>query len=203
MRALVEVVAAYLLGSIPTGLWLGRLVAGIDVRHSGSRRIGATNVRRSLGTRAGILVLLLDVLKGAIPVLVVRAAGGNEYLAAAAGLAAMVGHVWPLFAGFRGGRGVATSGGVVLCLSPPALAAALALLVLVVAITRYVSLGSIVGGLAAPVLAALFSGRLAQSEAAVPLALLAGCLIVARHADNLQRILAGTENRIGRSAPHP
>ena len=144
--AAVLVLGGYLLGSIPTGLWLGSALAGIDIRRGGSHRTGATNVQRQLGTRAAVAVLAIDFAKGALAVLAVRAFTGNEYIAALAGLAAVIGHVWPVFAGFRGGRGVATGGGAIIALAPLALALTLATLAVVVALTRYVSLGSVVEG---------------------------------------------------------
>jgi glycerol-3-phosphate acyltransferase PlsY len=183
-------VAAYLVGSVPTGLWLGRLVGGVDVRRGGSHRTGATNVQRTLGTRAGIAVLLIDFGKGLGVVLAVRALTGNDYVAAAAGLAAVVGHVFPLFAGFRGGRGVATGAGAVCGLAPAAVVLAFLTLAAVVTLTRYVSLG--------PIWVLLLRGRTPQSDAALPLAIVTGALVALAHADNVQRLLRGRESRLGK-----
>jgi glycerol-3-phosphate acyltransferase PlsY len=191
------ILVAYLVGSIPTGLWLGRLTQGVDVRTRGSGRTGATNVQRSLGTRAAAAVLLIDFGKGLVAVLAARALTGNEYVAAAAGLAAVAGHIWPVFAGFRGGRGVATGGGALFALAPLATGIALAVFVALVALTRYVSLGSVVGALLVAVVVALLRGRTPQSEAALPLAVIVGALIVVKHIDNIQRLVRGTESRIG------
>lgn len=201
MRFLFVLVAGYLIGSIPTGLWLGHLVAGVDVRSTGSRRTGATNVQRSLGTRAGIAVLVLDCLKGAVAVTLVRLLTGDDYLAAAAGIAAVVGHVWPVLAGFRGGRGVATAGGALLALSPLALLATFAVLALIVLVTRYVSLGSVTAGLFGVVLAVLLRHAPGASDASIIVAGLGGFLVVAKHADNIQRLLHGGERRLGSRAP--
>jgi glycerol-3-phosphate acyltransferase PlsY len=200
IRNAVLVLAAYLVGSVPTGLWLGKVVAGIDVRSFGSHRTGATNVQRSLGTRAGIAVLLIDFAKGLLAVLVTRGLTGNDYVAAVAGLAAVVGHVWPVLAGFRGGRGVATGAGAVFGLAPLALLLAFATVTRVVAVTRYVSLGSVVGALSAPLWVVLLRGRTPQSDAAVPLALIVTALVVAKHVDNVSRLINGTESRLGGSS---
>jgi glycerol-3-phosphate acyltransferase PlsY len=194
--------ASYLLGSIPTGLWVGKLVAGIDVRRMGSHRTGATNVQRTLGTGAGVAVLLIDFAKGLAAVLATRALTGNDYAAAVAGLAAVIGHIWPVLAGFRGGRGVATGAGAVFGLAPLALLLAFGTLALVVALTRYVSLGSIIGGLSAVVWVVLLRGRTPQSEAALPLSLATAALVALRHADNIQRLIRGRESRLG-ARPSP
>jgi acyl phosphate:glycerol-3-phosphate acyltransferase len=195
---LALVVGAYLLGSVPTGLTLGRMVAGVDVRTVGSHRTGATNVQRALGTRAGAVVLLLDFGKGFVAVVAVRAITGNDYVAAIAGLAAVIGHVWPVFAGFRGGRGVATAAGVLAAFAPWALLITLALMIITVAVTRYVSLGSIVAVATAPVLVALLWGHVSpDGDAGLLAAVLVGSLILAKHADNLHRLLHGTESKLG------
>lgn len=185
------------MGSVPTGLWLGHLVAGVDVRTVGSRRTGATNVMRSLGAPAALTVLALDVLKGLVPVLVARGLTGSDYLAAAAGIGAVIGHVWPVLAGFRGGRGVATGAGALVMFAPVPVFCAIAVMAVVVAITRYVSLGSIVAGLTVVVWAAAWRGHIPQSDAGLVAALLVGLLVVFVHADNLKRILNGTESRLG------
>jgi glycerol-3-phosphate acyltransferase PlsY len=198
IRNLALIVAAYLLGSAPTGLTLGRVVAGVDVRTVGSHRTGATNVQRALGTRAGALVLLLDFGKGLVAVVAVRAITGNDYLAVIAGLAAVIGHVWPLFAGFRGGRGVATAAGVLAPFAPWALAITLGLMIITVVVTRYVSLGSMVAATAAAVVVAILWRHVSpDADAGLLAAVLAGSLILARHADNLHRLLHGRETKLG------
>jgi acyl phosphate:glycerol-3-phosphate acyltransferase len=198
IRDLAAVAAGYLVGSIPTGLWVGRLVGGVDVRTVGSHRTGATNVQRSLGTAAGLAVLLLDFGKGFVPVVAVRMITGDDYLAAVAGLAAVVGHDWPLFAGLRGGRGVATAAGALAPLAPLALLLTFLCLVVTVALTRYVSLGSIVAGTLAAVVVALLRGHVTgQVDAALVVALVAGALILFKHADNLHRLLHGRESKLG------
>ena len=175
----------------------GQAGVGVDVRTRGSGRTGATNVQRSLGTGAGAAVLLIDFGKGLAAVLAGRALTGNEYAAAAAGLAAVSGHIWPIFAGFRGGRGVATGGGALMALAPLATALAMGVLIGVVALTRYVSLGSVLGALSVGVLVAALRGRTAESDAALPLALIIGALLVVKHVDNIQRLIRGTESKLG------
>ncbi len=194
------VLFGYLIGSLPTGLTVGKIVAGVDVRTVGSHRTGATNVQRSLGTRAALAVFLLDFGKGLLPVLAVRALTGNDYLTAAAGLAAVAGHVWPIFGDFRGGRGVATAAGMLAPLAFWALLIATLCMALVVALTRYVSLGSIVASMLTAVLAAVLLGHLVpDSDAGLMAALLAGALVLAKHADNLHRLLHGTESKLGQT----
>lgn len=200
--ALLVAVAAlygYLCGAIPWGLWLGLSFRGVDVRQHGSRNLGATNVYRVLGPRLGVLTLLLDVLKGALPVWIVPAfsqmdhfPGGREWCAVTAGLGAVAGHVWTPFADFKGGKGVATTVGVLLAIAPAAFLAFVAVFVLTVAVTRFVSLGSVLGSLAFVVALALTAGL--RSPVFAMGALLAG-LVIARHRQNLERLARGEERR--------
>jgi glycerol-3-phosphate acyltransferase PlsY len=191
----------FLSGSLPFGLWLGRAFRGVDVRTLGSKNIGATNVYRTLGPRLGIATLLLDVAKGALPVwlvpdLPIAAAfpGGPGIGAAAVGLAAVAGHVWTPFAGFRGGKGVATMVGVLLALAPIAFGVFLAVFVLAVAITRFISVGSMLGAIAFAVTLAFVDPRGVRSPMFAFGALIA-VLVIARHRDNLKRLLRGEERR--------
>jgi glycerol-3-phosphate acyltransferase PlsY len=195
--------AAYLLGSIPTGLWVGRALGGVDVRTMGSRRTGATNVQRTMGTGAGLLVLLIDAGKGAAAVLVVRAVTGSDLAGALAGVAAVLGHIWPLWAGFRGGRGAATAAGAMAAMTPLAFLGTLAVMAVVVFATRYVSLGSILAAVAAPIWVAALRGPAPEPDAGLVLALAVGTVVLARHADNLHRLLHGRESKLGaaRAAP--
>jgi glycerol-3-phosphate acyltransferase PlsY len=198
--AALLVAGGYLLGSISFSLLLVRLLARIDLRSFGSGNAGATNVLRASGRWPALVVLLLDVAKGFAPVRLGQGLGAPAALAAGAGLAAIVGHAYPAFFGFRGGRGVATGFGVFLALSPLAGAAALAVFAGVVAATRIVSLGSVVGAALAPAFALLFA-RLAWSPplpgGAVALAAAGSAVVVWRHRDNLARLRAGTERRLG------
>ena len=216
---LIIVVVSYLLGSIPFGYVLVRVFRGQDVRKSGSGNIGATNVARTGSKALGILTLLLDAakgyaavafafwlaarhgLEGLAPTGVYRGAtsgvGGHTafFLAALAALMAILGHMFPVWLRFKGGKGVAAAAGSFVALAPRAMLVALILFVAVVALTRYVSLGSIVAGAAFP----LCVWWLAPAERiTTPILLLiaaSSLLIILRHKDNIRRLLAGTENR--------
>lgn len=191
----------YVSGSLPFGLWLGRWLRGVDVRTIGSGNLGATNVYRSLGPGIGIATLLLDIAKGALPVwLLPRTAlgaafpGGPEWCALAAAFAAVAGHVWTFLAGFRGGKGVATSAGVLLALSPPSFGVFVAVFLVVLLATRYVSLGSMLGAVAFSVALARFGRSGVASPTFIVGALLA-LLVIVRHKDNIARLLKGEERR--------
>ncbi|MEK7329764.1 MAG: glycerol-3-phosphate 1-O-acyltransferase PlsY [Candidatus Eisenbacteria bacterium] len=191
----------YLSGSLPWGLWLGRWFRGVDVRTMGSRNLGATNVYRSLGPALGIPTLVLDVAKGALPVaLVPRLAlteafpGGREWCMMAVAVAAVAGHVWTCFAAFRGGKGVATTVGVLLALAPIAFAVFVAVFVLTVALTRYISLGSVLGSVAFAIALGLVARGGVRSPSFALGALLA-LLVIVRHRENLARLARGTERR--------
>jgi glycerol-3-phosphate acyltransferase PlsY len=199
ISALACVVVSYLAGAIPSGLWLGRLLRGVDVRTMGSGNLGATNVYRALGPGIGVATLLLDVAKGALPVFLlpgsplgVNFPGGAEWCRLACGLAAILGHVWTVFAAFKGGKGVATSAGVLLALSPVAFAAFLAVFVVAVAITRWISLGSMLGAVA---FAATLGALAGWSSPTFVFGALVATLVIARHRDNIGRLFAGTERR--------
>jgi glycerol-3-phosphate acyltransferase PlsY len=198
--ATVAVAAGYLLGAIPIGLIVGRIVGDVDPRDHGSRRTGATNVTRTLGMRWGAVVLLLDIGKGVAAVLLARllfGGDGSEWVAAAAGVAAVIGHNWSVFIGFAGGRGVATTGGGLLALAPLAVAAVVPLMLLIVWLTRYVSAASLAGAAGAMLATGLLAWSGAGSWPAFGYALLAGSLVVASHRDNIARLRAGTERRLG------
>jgi acyl phosphate:glycerol-3-phosphate acyltransferase len=191
---------SYLLGSIPFGYLLVRIFRGEDVRLSGSGNIGATNVSRK-SPLLGLITLLLDALKGATSVevahlLASRTAPGSpasEYLALA-GLFAVVGHMFPLWLSFRGGKGVATGLGSFVLIAPKAVLLAVGVFILIVAVFRYVSLGSITAVAAFPIIA----WRMGElSSKALALVAVSSLLIVARHHQNIRRLIAGTENRIG------
>lgn len=183
---------AYLLGSISFGLLLTRLYGGIDPRHSGSSNIGATNIARTLGKKAGILTLLGDCAKGLVAVLLAQWWGSSVLIIAAAALSAVLGHVFPLYYGFRGGKGVATALGVLLPVLPlPVLGGGVVWLVVVV-LWRYVSVGSILAAVIVPILAAL-------RAAPFPLVLTAGLialLVLYTHRSNMQRLLQGREPKL-------
>jgi glycerol-3-phosphate acyltransferase PlsY len=194
-QLLLVVVASYLLGSIPFGLILAKLVGGVDVRRHGSGNIGATNVSRVAGPHAGILTLLLDGGKGAVPVLL--AAKSAEHGATAmmmAGLAALLGHCFPLWLRFKGGKGVATGFGVFVALCPTAALLGVVVFVLVLLFWRYVSLASLAGTAAMPLLIHfLWAPGHAPPLTITSGTLLAAAVIFYKHDANLQRLTEGTE----------
>lgn len=202
MRPLLVLIAAYLLGSIPFGYLIVRGKVGADVRESGSGGTGATNVSRRAGKWAGVLTLLLDATKGALAVVLARwlltdDAGINWWVACAA-LMAVVGHCFPVWLGFRGGKGVATGIGVFLGLSPLAVACVAVVFVLVVWTTRYVSLGSITATALFPLCVWLLSVYVKRVEPLPPVmaaAILCGALIIFMHRANIGRLLRGTESK--------
>ncbi len=181
---------AYLLGSIPFGLLLGRALGGVDVRAAGSGNIGATNVARTAGKAAGGLVLALDAVKGAAPISI-----GQHGLEApisvvvVAGLFAVLGHVFPVWLRFRGGKGVATALGVFLALSPLATSSAIAVFALIFALRRVVSLGSLIASVALVPLVAGLDGR----REVLALTVLVAGLVVVRHRGNIRRLLSRQE----------
>ena len=185
------VVASYLIGTFPTALLVGRR-QGVDPTRAGSGNPGATNMARTAGRRAGAATLVGDLAKGLVAAGIGWAAGGQG-LAAACGLAAVVGHVLPVTRGFRGGKGVATGAGMALVVAPAALVAAAVVFAVTVGVSRTVSLGSVVGAAVLPVAA------VALGSPGGVVAALAVCavLIVARHWENLRRIVHGDEHRLG------
>jgi acyl phosphate:glycerol-3-phosphate acyltransferase len=202
MRFLLVITIAYLIGSIPFGYLIVRAVTGGDVRQTGSGGTGATNVSRRAGKIAGVVTLLLDALKGTMAVLVTRSlsAGMSDtgWLLAAAAIAVIVGHIFPLWLGFRGGKGVATGVGVFLALAPIALAFAAVLFVIIVWFTRYISLGSIVGAATIPLFIWVENEFIRPVGDWLPLMVAAVCaalLIVFAHRGNIARLMDGTESR--------
>ena len=189
---MLPVLFGYFAGSVPFAFLLARR-AGIDVRVAGSGNVGAANVLRTTGTWRAIVVMLLDVAKGAMAVLFVNLAAGGVGIAALAGAAAIVGHIYPVWLKFHGGKGVAVAAGVFSVLSPIATGIAAALFLVTVWLTRYVSLGSIAATLALPPVA-WWAGA---PRAVVVAAAGAGALILFRHRANFRRLRAGTERRMG------
>lgn len=204
---IITALAAYFLGSIPTGFLMGK-ARGIDIRKLGSGNIGATNVLRHLGTPAGIAVLLADALKGWVAVALVATSIGNwlhpgggpleaQWLRLTAGFVAVLGHNYTCWLRFKGGKGIATSAGVLLALVPSSLAVILGVWIVVFALTRYVSLASICGSFTLP-FATWFiyrNGTLTVITAAMT------ALAIYKHRSNIQRLLEGTEHRIGKRKP--
>lgn len=196
------VLIGLLAGSIPFGYLAGRSMRGIDLRQIGSGGTGATNVLRTLGKKASATVLVLDFLKGLLPVLAARWFGVDAWWVAAVALATVVGHCWSPFIGFKGGKGMATGGGAAVALFPPVLLV-LPVIVLIVWRTRYVSLGSVCGAGLAVVLAAVFAlgGHLPWAWAVAIAAIAA--IIVFRHRENIERLRNGVERKIGQSVQLP
>jgi glycerol-3-phosphate acyltransferase PlsY len=195
IRDLGLVLAAYLLGSVPFGVLVARALGGTDPRQVGSGNIGAANVLRTLGRGAAAITLLGDLGKGAAAVGLGRWWGGSSRALAGIALAAVVGHLYPVFLGFRGGKGVATALGVVLAAMPGVGGVLLLLWLAVAGITRYSSLASLTACGALPVLAWLLDGR-PEMLAAAGIIL---ALVLSRHRENLVRLWHGTERRIGQA----
>ena len=197
------VIGCYLTGAVPFGLLLVKAFKGIDIRTVGSGNIGATNVARAAGRKVAILVFVLDFAKGYLPVLGVlylsKAHGGGQLLPVIAGLATVLGHMFPVYLKFRGGKGVATGAGMLAALVPLALGVSFIVWVLIVGATRYVSLGSMSASVALPVSFIAFYRESAFDEdvALMVFCVIIGALVIVRHRHNIRRLLTGTESRIG------
>jgi glycerol-3-phosphate acyltransferase PlsY len=192
MLALLALAAAYLLGAIPFGYLLVKWKTGSDVRSSGSGNIGATNVLRTTGRAAGIATLLLDMAKGyAAVLLAARWTDRDPYVVSAAALAVMAGHAYPIFLKFKGGKAVASFVGAFLCIAPGAMAAEVVVFIAVVAWTRHISMGSIVGAATFPLAVWLVAKPPVPFVVA---AAIGGAFIIYKHSSNLARLRAGTEN---------
>lgn len=215
--SIILIPAAYLLGSVPFGIVFGRLLGGVDPRTAGSMNIGATNVARTVGKAAGVLTLLFDVLKGALPTLAAFYLGGaivSSYSALEAsggppspfpehmnpavlivsvtGFAAFMGHLFPVFLRFKGGKGVATACGMMFVVSPLATALSVAVFALVVLLKRYVSLASIISASLLPVFLSFIPSR----KDYVMLGVVVAFFVIIKHKDNIKRLAAGVENKI-------
>ena len=196
LTALALVTLSYLLGSIPVGAIVARRVGGPDLRSVGSGRTGGTNALRALGRKWAAVVVIGDLLKGAIPVLVARAVTGDPLVEVLCGAAAVAGAIWSVFAGFRSGRGVGTGVGTMLVIQPIAVILATPVFVLVILLTRYVSLGSLLGS--AAMFPAMLLVLLVVPETPLPYVLYSAfgaALIWLAHADNIDRLLHGTERK--------
>ncbi len=184
---------AYFMGSIPTGVVLTKAFSKVDIRTQGSRNIGATNVYRTAGKKLGVLALLGDILKGVIPVVLARGTLESHFWIGAVALVAFLGHIYPIFLKFKGGKGAATGLGIFLALSPlPTLLAAI-VFVLVVFKWRYISLGSLTAAVAVVVFLALLDPH----KIYIPFAFIVAALIFYRHRENLERLMEGRENKFG------
>jgi glycerol-3-phosphate acyltransferase PlsY len=192
MTATLVVLLAYLVGSIPFAFLLSRPY-GVDLRHAGSGNVGATNVLRTTGVGVAVLAVVLDAVKGTAAVLLAQVLSSGPAAPVVAACASVVGHVYPIWLRFRGGKGVATAAGAFAILAPAALAVAVPVFVVAVALTRFISVGSLAGAVTLTLVSAFSDvpGVVAIGAAASTF------IIVFRHRDNLARLIAGTERRIG------
>lgn len=197
---LLFILVAYLLGSIPTAVWVGKSFYGLDVREHGSKNAGATNTFRVLGKKPGTIVLLVDVLKGVLAVLIpsffypTTDADARTNLELICAISAVLGHVFPVFAGFRGGKGVATSLGVIIGVHPPAAAICLGIFLIVFITFHYVSLGAICAAIAFPLLVNLVFGN--EQIWLMVFSIVLSLAVVVTHHKNIKRLLAGNENKM-------
>ncbi|MDZ7316474.1 MAG: glycerol-3-phosphate 1-O-acyltransferase PlsY [candidate division KSB1 bacterium] len=204
MKIFVMILLSYLVGSFPTSIIVGKLLRGIDIREHGSGNAGGTNVFRVLGPGPGIFVMAFDVFKGfAATFWISRFAAGtldSGLLMLMAGCAAIIGHIWTVFAGFRGGKGVGTAAGMMLALYPAALGICLLVFLLVFLLTRIVSVSSMSGAVALPIVLTIFRYvlHIPVKNSLYLFSFFAAALIIFTHRSNIKRLLNGTENRFGK-----
>ncbi|MBA4850204.1 glycerol-3-phosphate 1-O-acyltransferase PlsY [Emticicia sp. BO119] len=198
---IMGVIVAYLLGSIPTAVWYGKIFHGVDIRQHGSGNAGATNSLRTFGRKAGIIVLVIDFLKGFLAVLSAQFlfSDTDKYLPLMMGLTAVIGHLYPVFAQFRGGKGVATALGVIAASFPLTVIICIVVFFILVFLTKYVSLGSMIGALAFPIQVALnvWDVNPKQDPYYLAFACVLSLILVFTHRHNIQRLMNGTENKFG------
>ena len=201
MITVLLILIAYVLGSIPNALWVGKTFKNIDVREHGSKNTGSTNAARVLGAKLGIFTLILDILKGALPTylgivlganLLTRAAGIDKLDIIVIGMAAILGHTFSLFLKFKGGKAVATTLGVFLVLVPYAILILLVVFFVIFGLTKYVSLASIVSAVALPITVYLTTRHIPLTI----LGIIIGLLVIIRHKENIKRLINGTESKL-------
>jgi glycerol-3-phosphate acyltransferase PlsY len=199
--AIICIIVSYLVGAIPFGLLLSR-TSGVNIRTAGSGNIGATNVARLLGKKMGTITLLLDISKGFLPIyiasLILKGDPNQDIITALCGAAAVIGHLYPIYLGFKGGKGVATGLGVFLFLAPPALLFSLVLFIIVVKISGFVSLGSLLASASIP----FWLYLLDEPGWKLVLSGFIGIMIWWKHNANIKRLLSGTEKRWKKRQPH-
>ena len=193
LSSLLLLAIGYLLGSMPNGYLAGRWLKEIDLRQCGSGSTGATNVLRNVGKAPALVVFLLDVGKGALAVLLAKSFGLNDWVQVLAGLAALAGHIWPVWLGWKGGKAVATGLGMFLGLAWPVGLACFGLFMAVISLSRIVSLSSVVAAIGLPVLMVLAGAN----GASISVSVVASVMVLWRHRSNIERLIAGTEPRIG------
>jgi len=186
------IIMSYLIGNISPSVIIGRKFKNIDIRQHGSGNAGTTNAMRILGKKAGILVFLLDFVKGVIPTVIGLCFGGLE-LGFVCGISAIIGHIFPVLLKFKGGKGVATSFGVGLVLAPAYALIGLLIFVIIVIKTRYISLGSVIGTLTFPILQIITT----ENIQVVIMSIVLGCLVTYSHRANIKRLINGTESKFG------
>ena len=202
MSIIILLVFAYLIGSIPTAVWLSKRIYGLDIREHGSGNAGATNTFRVLGKKAGIGVMIVDMLKGFIAVKLSYLSlfhTGSEQLTnlqVGLGLCAVVGHIFPIWAGFRGGKGIATLFGMILAIHPIVAISLVAVFLLMLFLTRYVSLSSMAASVAFPVLILFIFKDQAPEISYKLFAIATACMVVLTHHKNISRLLAGNESKV-------
>lgn len=197
-KTIIIITVSYLIGSIPFGLLIGMMLRGIDIRCHGSGNIGATNVLRLLGYPCGITAMLLDAAKGWVPVVIGLQLGGPP-ASVLAGTAALLGHNRSIWLSFRGGKGISTTLGVLLGLSPAVAGACAVIWLLVLAVSRYVSLASVTAAISLPLIMVYFHCQ----KPVLAFGVFASLWAVLRHKENIRRLLAGTENRFGKRVTLP
>lgn len=190
---ILEYALAYLIGSIPTAYWYAKTFHNLDIRQHGSGNVGATNSLRVLGKKAGIVVLLIDLLKGLIPVILAQKLGLNDFQVLMVGVSAILGHIFSPFVGFSGGKGIATAFGVILAFSPIGALICLVSFLITFFISKYVSLGSILGAIAFSIYA-VFQFR--DTPKVQILAVGISVLLIFTHRKNIQRLISRTESKI-------
>jgi len=193
------IICGYIIGAIPFSLIIGRVTRGIDIRLVGSGNVGATNVLRTCGILPGVIALFLDSAKGFVPVFMAgRLTGGQltptivDLIMVGAAAGVLIGHVWPVFIRFKGGKGVAVSFGAFLALAPFPTLLSLSIFILVVAITRYVSIGSMIAAVSFPI----FSYILGMSKIVFAMSIVGAFIIIIRHRPNIAKLLSGKESRV-------
>ncbi len=196
LQGFIAIAFAYLLGSIPFGLIVAKIWANIDIREHGSGNIGVSNVLRTAGVVPATIVFILDAGKGLVPVLLAKQIFANETIWLLVGLCAIIGHTWPIFLNFKGGRGVATTCGMLIGLSLKVILVLIAIWIITLVISRYISLASIFAAVALPICLVIFKFPISYFV----LSLFLSSLVIYRHRPNIQRLLAGTEYRIGEKA---